>query len=266
MQGRWLDDLWTDQKLDHDTYEALALRVRVGFADRKRNVEAVRAADRESWIDRRVSRVDAALEHLRAPFRTFPAVREWEESFLHVNFRWKLLCLVADSASGKSSYAESLFRKPYVVTVEEAEHLDLRGFQCDGHDGLVLDNCNSWTQLLRWRAVLQARNSKSRGGQSATNVYSYAQYLYGVAVVATLDWDTPDAYLVDENSEWCSRWLLKNCVFVRLAEGETFYDRTRLPGIRLSNGFSSFAETVQRRRTAEGASGNTRLTKKQRLH
>ena len=251
VQGKWLDDLWTDEKLDIDNYEALALRVRVGFAERKRNVEAVRAAEKEAWIDERISDVDVALDKIRAPFRTFPAVRLWEDSFLALDFRWKLLALVADSASGKSNYAESLFSKPLVLTVEEAEHLDLRSFQCDEHDGLVLDNCNSWAQLLRWRAALQARNSKSRGGQSATNVHSYPQYLYGVAVVATVDWDAPDSYLVDESSPWRSRWLCKNIVFVRLAEGEAFYDKAKVPTERVDNTFSAFAQTVRRRRAAE---------------
>ena len=66
------------------------------------------------------------------------------------------------------------------------------------HDGIVLDNVNSWGQLLAWRAVLQARNTLSKGGQSATNIYAYAQYLYGVAIVATVDADAPDYYLVEE--------------------------------------------------------------------
>eukprot|EP00959_Pyramimonas_sp_CCMP1952_P015953 337231-Pyramimonas_sp.AAC.1 len=94
--GLWLDALWTDGKLENYTYEALALRVRVGFADRKRKVEAVRAGEKEAWIDERISRVDAALDMTRAPFRTFPAVRQWEDSFLALDFRWKLLALVAD--------------------------------------------------------------------------------------------------------------------------------------------------------------------------
>ena len=250
--GKWLDDLWTDEKLENDAYEALALRVRVGFAERKRNLETVRAAEKEMWIDRRVSRVDDALDEIRAPFRTFDAVKQWEDSFLDLDFRWKLLALVADSASGKSNYAESLFSKPLVLTVEEAEHLDLRNFECDQHDGLVLDNCNSWAQLLRWRAVLQARNCKSRGGQSATNVHAYPQYLYGVAVVATVDWDAPDSYLVNKDSPWRSRWLCKNTVVVRLPEGEAFYDKTKVPAKRVHNAFSKFAQTVKRRRMAEG--------------
>lgn len=183
-----------------------------------------------------------------APPRVFQAVRSWEDSFRVLDFRWKLLVLVADSASGKSNFAESLFRKPLVLTVEDAENLDLRSFECDKHDGIVLDNCNTWQQILNWRAVLQARNTKSRGGQSATNVFSYVQYLYGVAVVATLDWDTPDAYLVDENDPRRSRWLLKNCVFVRLAAGETFYEKDKVPARKPENRFSLFAQTVKRRR------------------
>ena len=114
--------------------------MRVGYADRKRNLEAVRAREREAWVDRRLVEVERDLCKLRGPFREFDAVREWENSFLTVNFRWKLLVLVADSASGKSSLAEALFSRPLVLTVEEAEHLDLRSFECDGHDGLVLDD------------------------------------------------------------------------------------------------------------------------------
>jgi len=48
--------------------------------------------------------------------------------------------------------------------------LDLKGFDYLRHDGLVLDNVNSVGQFQHWQAVLQARNAKSKGGQSATNV------------------------------------------------------------------------------------------------
>ena len=113
----------------------------------------------------------------------------------------------------------------------------VKGFQRESHDGIVLDSVNSWKQLLSWRALLQARNAKSRGGQSATNVFSYVQYLFGVAVVATVDLDAPDAYFVDPDNEKHSKWLVKNCVFVRLPAGETLYDKDRLPTSQLENHF-----------------------------
>ena len=245
--GKWLDDLWTQGKLDNDTYDDLARRVRTGYANRKRDVELVRSAERDKHVDQTLAAVDSELAKLRAPFRSFPEVAAWEDSFLSLQFRWKLLVLVADSAAGKSSFAESLFRNPCVVTVEEAEHLDLKSFDRDVHDGLVLDNVNSWGQLLLWRAVLQARNAKSKGGQSSTNVYSYTQYLFGVPVVATVDLDAPDAHLVDKSSDRSSNWLCKNTVRVSLPRGEAFYDRNYQPE-PLPNTFSLFAETVKRRR------------------
>ena len=207
--GKWLDDLWTDGKLDHQTYLDLALRVRVGFAGRKRDLEQVLAAEADSRVDETMAEVGKELDTLKAPFLHFPEVAAWEDSFLVLGFRWKLLALVADSASGKSSFAESLFSNPFVLTVEDAENLDLRSFDRDRHDGIVLDNVNSWAQLLSWRAVLQARNAKTRGGQSATNLYAYTQYLFGVAIAVTVDLDAPDAYLVDPTHRDRSKWLCK---------------------------------------------------------
>ena len=246
--GKWLDDLWSDHKLDHKEYGDLPLQVRVGYSGRKRDLEQVLAHEREAVVDRKLEEVGGVQDQLKAPFRVFPAVEAWESTFLEVRFRWPLLVLVADSASGKSSFAESRFDHPYLLTVEDAEYLDLRDFDNTRHDGLVLDNVNSWAQLLKWRAVLQARNAKSRGGQSATNVYSYVQYLYGVPVVATIDLDAPDAYLADEDSPWRSNWLCKNTVCVRLPPGQAFYDTTAVPQTKVENRFSLFAQTLKRRR------------------
>ena len=255
VKGAWLDDLWTDGKLDDATYGSLALQVKVGYESRKRNLQLVVADQRERRVDELVAEVAEAQKKLKAPSRFFQQVRDWEDSFLELRFRWKLLFLVADSASGKSTFAEGLFDNPYVLTVEDAEDLDLRGFDREAHDGIVLDNVNTWQQVLNWRAVLQARNAKSRGGQSKTNVYSYAQYLFGVPVAVTVDLEAPDAYLADEASERCSRWLVKNGVFVRLPQGDAFYEKDKLPNCKVKNRYSLFAETVKRRRVQDANQG-----------
>ena len=128
VMGKWVDDLWMRGKLDHDAYGELALRLRRGYATRKRDLEAVLAEERSRRLADRVEEVDRALDLRKKPFRSFPQVRTWEESFLQVDFRYKVLVLCADSASGKSVFAESLFRNPYVLTVESSAHLDLKSF------------------------------------------------------------------------------------------------------------------------------------------
>ena len=227
--------------------------MRVGYAGRKRDLDLVLQDERDRRIDDRMAVVDRALEKLKAPPRYFPEVTMWEDSFLSLQFRWKILVLRADNASGKSTFAEGLFANPYVITVEEAVQLDLKGFNYQAHDGIVLDNVDTFAQVLQWRAVLQGRNAKSKGGQSATNVFAYSQYLFGVAVVATFDLDAPDAYLIDPDHPDHSSWLVKNTVRVQLPRGETFYDSSKLPARKRPNPFSLFAETVKRRRErAEG--------------
>ena len=66
---------------------------------------------------------------------------------------------MADSASGKSNYAENMFTNPFVITVEDSEYLDLREFDKTINDGIVLDNVNSCCRLLTWREALQARTA-----------------------------------------------------------------------------------------------------------
>ena len=255
VNGKWLEDLWADGKLSHETYMELSLKVRRGHAARKRDYEAVVADEKQRRVDARIAAVNVALEKMKAPFREFSVVTAWEDSFLVLDFRWKLLVLCADSASGKSNFAESLFDNPYIITVEGADHLDLRDFNYEANDGIVLDNVNSWGQVLKWRAVLQARNAKSKGGQSATNMFSYPQYLYGVPIVLTIDLDAADAHLADPEDANRSRWLCRNCEVVRLSEGEAFYEKDLVPSERVTNNVSLFARTLAKRRKLTVASG-----------
>ena len=166
---------------------------------------------------------------------------------MHLDLRWKVLVLCADSASGKSTFAERRFENPFVITVEDVTHLDLKAFDSRTHDGIVLDNVNSWGQLRSWRAVLQARNAKSKGGQSGTNMYAYVQYLFGVPIIATVDLDAPDSELVQAGHPKASSWLLKNCEIVRLKEGETFFKQREGAAPQIPNTFSLFAETLRKR-------------------
>ena len=52
-----------------------------------------------------------------APFREFSDVKKWEDTFLTVRPRYQFLILHADSKAGKTSFAESRFQNPFVVTV-----------------------------------------------------------------------------------------------------------------------------------------------------
>ena len=88
--GRWLEDLWGDGKLSHDSYNSLSLKVRRGHAARKRELDMVRTEETSLCIDERIRNVDSALQKLKAPSRDFAQVTQWEDSFLNLAFRWKV--------------------------------------------------------------------------------------------------------------------------------------------------------------------------------
>ena len=72
-------------------------------------------------------------------------------------------------------------------------------------------------------------------------------------MVATIDLDAPDQYLIDAGYAKRPRWLLKNRIIVRFADGEKFYEDLQEPPQPIPNTYSLFAETVRKRRAAEAA-------------
>ena len=72
-------------------------------------------------------------------------------------------------------------------------------------------------------------------------MYSYAVYLYGVPIVATVDFDAPDSSLVTGGS----KWLAKNCRYLKLDESETFF--VAAEGPELPNSKTIFAERLRKR-------------------
>ena len=99
------------------------------------------------------------------------------------------------------------------VTVESDSALDFSEFDYRQHSGVLLDGVGDAAALWQHREVLQGRPKRTRGGRSATMVYSYEYSLAMRAVVATLD-------LTAANLDWfaSNHWLKSadNVCLVRL--------------------------------------------------
>ena len=80
-----------------------------------------------------------------ALFQEWPAVPEaqaWRETFKEDKLRYPLLVVLGPSRSGKTEWAQSLFRNPLKVQVGGLEHFpeSMRAFDRAKNDGLVLDD------------------------------------------------------------------------------------------------------------------------------
>ncbi|CAK0869410.1 unnamed protein product [Prorocentrum cordatum] len=220
----WLDGWWAAQKLSHDQYRELSLLFRIGSQKRKRGVEEVAQAEREGFLQKHLAVELAELERADPvrPAQQFPETAEFVQLFSKPMRRRPILVIFGGTNLGESILAGSVLEDvakmlhlPGVVevTVEEDSNLDLAEFDLAKHSGVLLDGAGGAMMLKRHRGALQGRPKMSRGGKSATKMYSYPLTLCRRAVVVTMD---PSAKNLHEFR--ACHWLSnpKNVVLLRL--------------------------------------------------
>jgi hypothetical protein len=212
VKGSWIDVLWTQQKLSHQVYLSYAAKVRLGFLQRKRQVEAVQEHERHEAFLKAQEDAKVELAKLQKPFRVdaLARVEQWRTQYKDPDFRYKFHVLRGDSRSGKTTFAKTLFSRPFVQTVQDAASPDLRDYDWTYHGMIVFDNVNDMDFVMKFRALLQANNDVHVLGSSATGMYSYRVWLWKVPVVLTVD--TQAAW--DSNN----KWVKENCWEVTFAE------------------------------------------------
>lgn len=223
MKGSWIDDLWSQHKLDHDKYIEYAAKVRIGFVNRCRQAEALQARERTEYLRQRRAQIALELAPLQKKFK--PSVLDklvpWKVKYLARRPRYDFLVLRGASRTGKSTLARSLGEvfhfggPPFVQTVQSALSPDLRAYNPDVHKYIVFDNVNDAKFILDYRAMFQANNDIHTLGDSKTGMYAYDVWLFQVPIVVT----------VDMSARWDSeeQWIKENC-FEVLLEGQSWMD------------------------------------------
>jgi hypothetical protein len=83
-------------------------------------------------------------------------------------------------------------------------------FEWTYHGMIIFDNVNDDSFVLNWRAMMQANNDVHVLGSSATGMYAYRIWLWGVPIVLTVDlqakWNSDDG------------WIRENCYEVVFTE------------------------------------------------
>ena len=216
VKGFWIDQLWTEHKLAHDTYLEYAERVRIGFLTRLKQVEAIKARECErALIDKRRS-IAMKLAPLQKGFKpdVIELLRPWADQYKDFKTRYKFLVLRGASRTGKSTLAKALCGlfgfggSVFVQTVQSALDPDLRNYDSEFHSCILFDNVNDMRFVLDQRALFQSNNDLHKLGESKTGMYSYTVWLYQVPLVVT----------VDMSAKWdpLEPWICENCCDVLL--------------------------------------------------
>ncbi|CAE7816616.1 unnamed protein product [Symbiodinium sp. CCMP2592] len=257
VQPFWLMGWWATGKLSNKQYKSYLLKCKKSYRGLLQNFEAVVHSENALQLEEYRETVVQILASARLPFRShddplFPCLPHFLEQFRWARDRCKLYALQGPSQAAKTSFVKSLFKSPFVLTIQGQDVLNLQSFQYGRHDALILDNLVEWSLILKYRALLQANVDLHMLGESATGIYSYSVFLWGVPICVTLDAD------VDSTPFLASEWLQANVYRDVLPVGAKCY----LEGERASGSGPGNATRVcdQAKQTRSDSSrGSTKL-------
>ena len=211
--GKWAQTLWQDRKLTHEQYEEYLFLCRDGVISRKRNLESVveweESKQRKAEIAERTERIRNNPDVYRPfPEGLVPAAHTWLQGFQQDAVRYAILLVLGPSHSGKTEWAQSLFKNPLVLEVRSLTHFPekMRSFNRRAHDAVILDDLDDLLFLEGSQDKLQGKYNKevefasTQGGTCA-----YWKDLYAVPFVATANGSTKNLDALDKRDMWLGK-------------------------------------------------------------
>ena len=233
VEAWWLDNLLKGEKIDHAVYLSYASRLGIGFQRRAGDVRAAQRHDKEQAMLEHVHAGAVALSRAIKPVRTFAAIEAFLSCFTELRHRRPILAIIGGTNLGKTMLARDVLRRVadlvgaqefLEVTVEMNADLDFSEFDTRRHGGVLLDGVGDALILKKNRESLQGQAKLSKGGQSATMMYSYKYTLYMRAVVATFDLSAVNLDAFDKD-----HWLCNSLNVTRLVLEDSAFDADAPP-------------------------------------
>ena len=200
--GRWPEKLWKAHKLTHEVYEEYLFACRDGVLYRKRNFEARKEREEQQKarkeVEERVKRI-RGNPALYQPFPEVPEARAWLETFKHDALRYQVLVVLGESRSGKTEWAQSLFKRPLTLKIGQLEHFPegVREFKRGCQDGLVLDDLRDLKFLVAHQDKLQGKYTGAV--EFASTPGGQLSYQRALPVVATANYSTANLQLLEKD-------------------------------------------------------------------
>ena len=228
VEAWWLDNLLKGEKIDHAVYLDYASRLGIGFQRRAGDVKAAERHSKEQAMLEHVHAGVVALSRAIKPVRTFAAIETFLSCFTELRHRRPILAIIGGTNLGKTMLARDVLRRVAAlvgvsefleVTVEMNADFDFSEFDTRRHGGALLDGVGDALILKKNRESLQGQAKLSKGGQSATMMYSYKYTLYMRAVVATFDLSAVNLDALDHD-----HWLCNNLNVTKLVLEDSAFD------------------------------------------
>jgi hypothetical protein len=214
VSPEWITALWQGCKITKNTAEQEYVKckknIRAYIDNVSYHTQYVRS---EAVAERKAAAVQQLQPLMREAIRIEVVESEFLPQFTRPSFRRKFLVLSGPTQVGKTVYARSLFGHEATLELNCSGVLqpDLRAFDPLRHKCIIFDE-GSTAMVLAQKKLFQGPAEEVALGHSATNMYAYNVFVYGVAMVVTSNtWPEEMASLRP-----CDRdWIEGNSVCVR---------------------------------------------------
>lgn len=205
IQQEWVTNLWQCGKISSDTASQEYLKGKKHIKNFLQNVEFHSQCLKDHIIAQKKAAAEEALLPLQKRAKTIGLVEtEFLPQFARPMFRRKFLVLTGPSCVGKTCYATSFAgpSKSLIVDCGAADQPDLRLFDPLHHESIIFDECHAST-VANNRKVFQGTTQTVSLGHSATNVFAYRVWLYGIKMIITSNrWYEDVAELQPSDQAW----------------------------------------------------------------
>jgi len=193
----WVSELRALNKVSKQAFVKEALHAKasrtMGVLRDVAQQEAAIAALRQ---EEEAAAVQLAIRGGLRPFRVVPEVVEWQRQYVPASEggprdtlgRFKFLVLNGDSCTGKSRFARSLFKNPYVVQCQGVPEPDLRNFSREDHGSIICEEA-CWRMVAGNKWALQAQDESVWMAQTRCQIASYQVWLWAKPIIVCCnDW------------------------------------------------------------------------------
>ena len=199
VDWHWPHSLFKAYKLSLDVYESYIYLCREGVLPKIRNLQAVREREKVLQEAQEMKEVTKRIRSTYS-FPQIPEVTAWLSKFEVEKDRYPFLVLLAPSYTGKTEYANSLFKHPLEIKIGSLQHFPdgLRQFDRSKHDAIIMDDVRDMSFIVQHQDKLQGKPhvriefASTPGGQCC-----FSLWLWKIPLVFTANLSTSGLALLE---------------------------------------------------------------------
>ena len=165
----WIMELWRQSKINCDKVVECLAHYKCLTPASQAEVNLTRAKNREIYKRQKTLERAQRLMAKRLPFKSYPEVDTFLEQYKFEADRYKFLVITGPSRYGKTSFAKSLFKNPFIHPCA----IDWYSYDDEEHDAIIFDDVFKIEDYIAKNMLMYQASGPVAVNTSQTNCHSF---------------------------------------------------------------------------------------------